>query len=157
MWGLSFLILPYLIEVAVPSQESERSCICALELSIVSTTFIFEFAIIPTVWYILFIIWWMKETSFGYTYNYEQNQYFTCSSSCIIYIFVKLYFHLLRIVVLLELPLCWQKTLKETYHASLINLGSFNWNVWSKPRKSNKSCICVLRITILSLFTIFSI
>ena len=25
----------------------------------------------------------LKETSFGYNYNYEHNQYFTCSSSCI--------------------------------------------------------------------------
>ena len=66
-----FSILPYFIDVAVPSQESKRSCICALELVILSfpTTVIFEFAIVLTVWYILLIILLMKEMNFGYNYN----------------------------------------------------------------------------------------
>jgi len=53
-----FPILPYFIDVDVRSQESELSCICALELAILSfsTTVIFEFAIVPTVWYILLFI-----------------------------------------------------------------------------------------------------
>ena len=93
MWRFFLSILPYFIDVAVPSQESERSCICALELAILSfpTTVIFEFAIVPTVSYILLIILWMKETNVGYNYNYEHNQYFTCSISCIYICLYNLY------------------------------------------------------------------
>jgi len=36
------------------------------------------------------------------------------------------------------------KKINKAYHASLINLGSFNWSAWSKPRQSDRSCICVL-------------
>ena len=41
------------IEISVPSQESERSCICVLGVSIVSrsTIFQFDFGIVPAVWY----------------------------------------------------------------------------------------------------------
>ena len=37
----------------VTSQESERSCICVLGISILplSTILIFDFGIVPTVWY----------------------------------------------------------------------------------------------------------
>ena len=41
---------PLFIEVSVPSQESERSCICVLAVSIL----IFDFVIFPTVWYFIF-------------------------------------------------------------------------------------------------------
>ena len=41
------------IEVPVPRQESDQSCICVLGVSIVpvSTILIFDFEIVPTVWY----------------------------------------------------------------------------------------------------------
>ena len=50
------LAQPIVIEVPVPSQESEHSCISVLELSIVplSTILIFDFEIVPTVWCFLF-------------------------------------------------------------------------------------------------------
>ena len=46
------------IEVPVPSQESERSWICVLVVSYLplSTTLIFGFLVVPTVWYFLFFI-----------------------------------------------------------------------------------------------------
>ena len=43
---------PLFIETTVPSQESERSCICLLVASILppSTNFVLDFGNIPTVW-----------------------------------------------------------------------------------------------------------
>ena len=47
------LIPPLFIEVPVPSQESERSCICVSEVLIVplSTILIFDFGTVLIVWY----------------------------------------------------------------------------------------------------------
>jgi len=44
------------IEVPVPSQESERSCICVLGVSILplSTILVLYFETVPTVWYFIF-------------------------------------------------------------------------------------------------------
>jgi hypothetical protein len=52
------LTTPLFIEMPVPSQKSERSCICVLGLSILplSTFLIFDFGSVPTVWYFLFFI-----------------------------------------------------------------------------------------------------
>jgi hypothetical protein len=46
------------IEVYVPSQECERSCICVQRVSIIplSKMLIFEIGIVPTVWYFLLFI-----------------------------------------------------------------------------------------------------
>ena len=96
----------------------------------------------------------LKETSFGY--NYEHNQYFTCSSSCIYICLHNLYICQIifpsftdicvtRIAIVLIKKKKEKRKTKQTYHASLINLGSFNWSTWSKPRKSDRSCICVVR------------
>jgi len=45
------------IEVPVPRQESKRSCICVLGVSILSfsTILIFDFEIVPTVLYFCFV------------------------------------------------------------------------------------------------------
>ena len=56
MWAWAHkisLIPPPYFKVPVPSQESERSCICMLRLSIspLSTVLIFDFGTVPTVWY----------------------------------------------------------------------------------------------------------
>jgi hypothetical protein len=56
MWAWAHktsLIPPPYFKVLVPSQESERSCICMLRLSIssLSTVLIFDFGTVPTVWY----------------------------------------------------------------------------------------------------------
>ena len=50
------LTLPHFIEVPVPSQESEQSYICVLGVSIfpLSTILIFDFGIVPKVWYFMF-------------------------------------------------------------------------------------------------------
>ena len=47
---------PLFIEVSVPSQESERSCIFVLFVSILplSTMFLFDFGVAPTVFFFLF-------------------------------------------------------------------------------------------------------
>ena len=52
----SFLV--FFIEMHLPSQESERSCFCVLEILILplSTILIFDFGIVPTVWYFLLFI-----------------------------------------------------------------------------------------------------
>ena len=44
---------PLLIEVPVPRQESERSCICVLGVLILPlyTIFLLDFGTVPTVWY----------------------------------------------------------------------------------------------------------
>ena len=49
----SSLIPPPVIEVPVPSQGSAQSCICVLRVSIfpLSRFLIFDFGIVPTVWY----------------------------------------------------------------------------------------------------------
>jgi hypothetical protein len=49
----SSLTLSLFTEVFVPSQESEKSCICVLEVSILplSTIFLLDFGTVPTVWY----------------------------------------------------------------------------------------------------------
>ena len=53
------LTTPLLIEVSVPNQESERSCMCVLDVMYVcvrvsilplSTIFLFDFGIVYTVW-----------------------------------------------------------------------------------------------------------
>ena len=57
MWTHKISINPPLfIEVPVPSQESERPCICVLEESIVtvSVVFLLHFGIVTTVWSIFF-------------------------------------------------------------------------------------------------------
>ena len=43
----SSLTLPFLIEVPVPSQESERSCICMLTVSIIASGFFYDFQNAP--------------------------------------------------------------------------------------------------------------
>ena len=50
---LRYVFGPTFIEVPVPSQETEQSCICVLRVSIfpLSTILIFDFWIVPTVWY----------------------------------------------------------------------------------------------------------
>ena len=50
------LIQPHFIEVSVPRQEWERSCICILRVLILSlsTILILDFRIVPTVWHFLF-------------------------------------------------------------------------------------------------------
>jgi hypothetical protein len=53
------LTLPLFNEVSVPSEESERSCICVLEVSIfsLSTILLLDFVTVLTMWYIwLFIL-----------------------------------------------------------------------------------------------------
>ena len=47
----------FFIEVPVASQESEHSCICVFGLSILSlsTIFLSDFGIVPTVWYFCFL------------------------------------------------------------------------------------------------------
>ena len=47
------LTLPLFIEVSVPSQESELSCVCVLGVSILplSTIFLFDFGTVPTMWF----------------------------------------------------------------------------------------------------------
>ena len=54
----SILLFQFFIEMPLPSQESERSCFCVLEILILplSTIFIFDFGIVPTVWYFLLFI-----------------------------------------------------------------------------------------------------
>jgi len=51
---------PLFIKMPVPSQEIERSCISVLGLSILTlpTILIFDFGIVPMVWYFLFFILW---------------------------------------------------------------------------------------------------
>jgi len=50
------LILPLFIEVPVSSQESERSCIFVLEVSILSPSMIFllDLGTVQTVWFFFF-------------------------------------------------------------------------------------------------------
>jgi hypothetical protein len=47
-----FFFFFFFIEITVPSQESERLCICLLVASILplSTNFVLDFGNIPTVW-----------------------------------------------------------------------------------------------------------
>ena len=49
---------PRFIEVPVPSQKIDQSCICVYGVSILplSTILIFDFGIVPTVWYFLLFI-----------------------------------------------------------------------------------------------------
>ena len=51
----------HFIEVPAPGQESERSCICVLEVSILSlsTNFLWDFGNVRSVWY-LFILYFMQ-------------------------------------------------------------------------------------------------
>ena len=109
----------------------------------------------------------MKETSFGYNYNYEHNQYLLCSSSCIYISLYNLYICQIifpsctdicvtRIaIVLINKKKKYTKQTKQSIPSILNNLGNFNWSAWSKPRKSDRSCICVVWIANLFLFTIF--
>jgi hypothetical protein len=63
------LTTPLFIEMPVPSQKSERSCICVLGLSILplSTFLIFDFGSVPTVWYffVFFILLQLYIISLG--------------------------------------------------------------------------------------------
>ena len=72
--------LPY-FEVPVSSQENERPCICVLEISILllSTILIFDFGIVPTVWYFWFFIIilfkickFLKKASFNFMLVYME-------------------------------------------------------------------------------------
>ena len=51
--------MPLFIEVPVPSQESERSCICVLGVSNLPKIkiFLLEFGPVPTVWYFSIRFW----------------------------------------------------------------------------------------------------
>ena len=53
------LTSPVFIEVSVPSQESERSCICVLVVSILSLSSILflNFGTVPTVWHFFFSLY----------------------------------------------------------------------------------------------------
>jgi len=54
---ITSLTLPLFIEVSVPSQESERSCIVrSIDLAYVSTIFLLDFGNVVTVWYFLLYI-----------------------------------------------------------------------------------------------------
>ena len=59
------LIQPHFIEVSVPRQEWERSCICILRVLILSlsTILILDFRIVPTVWHFCFFILWTKRST----------------------------------------------------------------------------------------------
>ena len=61
------LTLPLFIEMSVPSQESERSCICVLGATILSfsTILVFDFGIVPTVWYFLFFMLFVHRMPFA--------------------------------------------------------------------------------------------
>ena len=52
------LTTPHFIEVPVPNQESEQSCLCVLGVSILPLSEIFplDFGIVQTMWYFLFFI-----------------------------------------------------------------------------------------------------
>ena len=52
------LTSPLFIEVPVPSQECERSCICVLRVSILprSTIFLLDFGNVPRLWYFFYFI-----------------------------------------------------------------------------------------------------
>ena len=59
VWAHRTSLYPTLfIEMPVPCKECERSCIGVLQISILplSTILIFNFEIVPTVWYFLFLI-----------------------------------------------------------------------------------------------------
>jgi hypothetical protein len=62
-WSLyDNLIPPQFIEVPVPSKENERH-VCVLRVSncpLISTILIFEFGIVPTVWYLFHILFIMN-------------------------------------------------------------------------------------------------
>ena len=53
-WGCGSIKLVF-SKVPVPRQDIEWSCICVQELSILPLS-IFDFEIVPTVWYVLFLI-----------------------------------------------------------------------------------------------------
>ena len=59
----SSLTRPLSNEVPVPSEESERSCICVLGVSIItlSTILIIDFEFIPTVWYFLCFSFYLNQ------------------------------------------------------------------------------------------------
>ena len=61
------LTLPLFIEVPVPIQESERSCIYVLGVLILSfsTMLIFDFGTVPTVWYFLFYMLFVHRMPFA--------------------------------------------------------------------------------------------
>ena len=61
------LTLPLFIKLPVPNQGSEQSCICVLEASILSfsTILIFNFGIVPTVWYFLCFMLFVHRMSFA--------------------------------------------------------------------------------------------
>ena len=52
------LTTPHFIELPVPNQESEQSCLCVLGVSILPLSEIFplDFGIVQTMWYFLFFI-----------------------------------------------------------------------------------------------------
>ena len=55
---ITWLTLPLVIEVSVPSHESEQSCICVLGVLMLflSTILIFDFGIAQTVWYCILVL-----------------------------------------------------------------------------------------------------
>ena len=61
---LTSLTLPLFIEVPIPRQESDRSCICVLVISIfpLSTILIFYFGIVVTACFLFHFIWWLVTT-----------------------------------------------------------------------------------------------
>ena len=58
----------FLLQVSVPRQETERSCICVLEVSMLplSTILILDFRIVLTACYILFFIFCYHWIRYGY-------------------------------------------------------------------------------------------
>jgi hypothetical protein len=56
--GKTLFFFSLLFQVSELNQESEGSCICVLEISILllSTILLFDFEIVLTVWYFLFLI-----------------------------------------------------------------------------------------------------
>ena len=61
------LTLILLIEVHAPSQESERSCICVLDVSIfisLSAISILNYGTVRTVWYVLFLMLFKRPYTF---------------------------------------------------------------------------------------------
>jgi uncharacterized membrane protein len=73
--GIS-VTLPLFLEVPVPSQKTEQSCICVLSVSIlpVSTIFLLNFGTVPTVWYFFVVHFNIKDISSQY--------------QCVFYVFV---------------------------------------------------------------------
>jgi hypothetical protein len=72
------------IEVHVPSQESERSCICVLGVSMLPlpTILIFDFGIDSTVWYFVFVFYYLFILTITFFERYFRNAYRRLAISC---------------------------------------------------------------------------